>query len=176
MRLQADRHIGKTPPSYLQPLDPFFLDVTLRFYHGLIFRPDYVNSLETAYTASPNAPGILCILGLMSKNDSIALQGMQGPPYFSALTDNQQGHLQGRNSGRLDPCASQVIACQDRDLTGVAAMCRGIVQGRDGLLDGNRTHISRLGGACTIHYATRRSGRILARRGARLPISLDYGE
>ena len=32
-----------------------------------------------------------------------------------------------------------------------------------GLLDGNRTHISRLGGACTIHYATRRTGRILAR-------------
>lgn len=42
--------------------------------------------------------------------------------------------------------------------------------GRDGLLDGNRTHISRLGGACTIHYATRRSGRILARRGAQPPV------
>src|ERR1035437_5514655 len=43
-----------------------------------------------------------------------------------------------------------------------------------GLLDGNRTHISRLGGACTIHYATGRSGRILARRSGKPPVSVHF--
>ena len=63
-------------PSDLQQLDPFFLDVTSRFYHGLISRLDYVNSLEAAYTASPDAPGIVCILGLMSSADSLSPPGM----------------------------------------------------------------------------------------------------
>ena len=63
-------------PSDMQPLDPFFLDVTSRFYHGQISRQDYVSSLEAAYTASPDAPGIVCILGLMTGNDSLTPPGM----------------------------------------------------------------------------------------------------
>ncbi|MBK7423352.1 MAG: hypothetical protein IPJ48_09765 [Propionivibrio sp.] len=62
--------------SYLKPLDPFFLDVASIFYHGLIFLLDYVNSLEVAYTAPPDAPGIVCILGLMSSADSLSQPGM----------------------------------------------------------------------------------------------------
>ena len=44
----------------------------------------------------------------------------------------------------------------------VQAACAGENGPRRGLPDGNRTHISRLGGACTIHYATGRSGRIVS--------------
>ena len=62
--------------SYLQQLDPFFLDVTSRFYHGQISRQDYVSSLEAAYTASSDSPGIVCILGLMTINDSLSPPGM----------------------------------------------------------------------------------------------------
>ncbi|WP_313951710.1 hypothetical protein [Accumulibacter sp.] len=43
--------------------DPYFLDLTSRFYNGELQRAAYVESLLGAYDAKPDSPGVRCLLG-----------------------------------------------------------------------------------------------------------------
>jgi hypothetical protein len=51
---------------------PYFLDITSRFYNGKISRDDYVTNISGAFNAPSDAPGIVCILGLMPANNAAA--------------------------------------------------------------------------------------------------------
>ena len=43
--------------------DPYFLDLTSRFYNGELRQAAYVENLQGAYDAKPDSPGVRCLLG-----------------------------------------------------------------------------------------------------------------
>ncbi|WP_291987420.1 hypothetical protein [Candidatus Accumulibacter sp. ACC007] len=45
--------------------DPYFLDLTSRFYNGRIPQAAFVANLQGAYDAQPDSPGVRCLLGQM---------------------------------------------------------------------------------------------------------------
>ncbi len=45
--------------------DPYFLDVTSRFFNLETSQTAYLGSLEGAYGATPDSPGVRCLLGLL---------------------------------------------------------------------------------------------------------------
>ena len=49
----------------LRQQDPYFLDLTSRFFNGLVSQQGFVDALESFYNAPPDSPGIRCILQQM---------------------------------------------------------------------------------------------------------------
>lgn len=49
--------------------DPYFLDITSRYYHGKISEQSYVTALQGSYAAPADSPGIRCILEQMPKRN-----------------------------------------------------------------------------------------------------------
>ena len=49
----------------LNQQDPYFLDLTSRFFNGLVSQQNFVNALESFYNAPPDSPGVRCILQQM---------------------------------------------------------------------------------------------------------------
>ncbi|MBL0353854.1 MAG: hypothetical protein WAS49_05455 [Candidatus Dechloromonas phosphoritropha] len=45
--------------------DPYFLDLTSRYFNGLVSRQNFVEGLESFYNAPPDSPSIRCILQQM---------------------------------------------------------------------------------------------------------------
>lgn len=47
-----------------QPLlnDPYFLDITSRFFNGRVPEPEFVDALTAYYNARDDSPGIRCLL------------------------------------------------------------------------------------------------------------------
>ena len=45
--------------------DPYFLDITSRFFNGRVSQPEFVDALSTFYNAQNDAPGIRCLLQQM---------------------------------------------------------------------------------------------------------------
>lgn len=45
--------------------DPYFLDITSRFFNLESSQANYLGSLEGAYGAKPDSPGVRCMLGLL---------------------------------------------------------------------------------------------------------------
>lgn len=62
----GDERIGGRSIGWdlLQTPDPYFLDVTSRFYHREISEKDYVDALVGSFDGKPDAPGIRCILSV----------------------------------------------------------------------------------------------------------------
>lgn len=58
-QLIGSRRIGG---DLLQNADAYFLDVTSRYFHGEISEKSYVDALAGSFNASPDSPGIRCIL------------------------------------------------------------------------------------------------------------------
>lgn len=50
--------------------DPYFLDITSRYYHGKISEQSYVTALQGSYAAPADSPGIRCILEQMPKRNA----------------------------------------------------------------------------------------------------------
>lgn len=63
--------IGSSTIPELMPdavtTDPYFLDVTSRFYNGKISRESFIGALEGSYGARPDSTGIQCLLAQMSQ-------------------------------------------------------------------------------------------------------------
>jgi hypothetical protein len=51
---------------------PYFLDMTSRFYNGKISRDNYIINITGAFNAPNDAPGLVCILGLMPAGNAPA--------------------------------------------------------------------------------------------------------
>ena len=51
---------------------PYFLDMTSRFYNGKISRDDSITNITGAFNARNDAPGLVCILGLMPAGNAPA--------------------------------------------------------------------------------------------------------
>ena len=51
--------------TLLRQQDPYFLDLTSRFFNGRVSEQNFVDALESFYNAPPNSPGIRCILQQM---------------------------------------------------------------------------------------------------------------
>ncbi|WP_300453902.1 hypothetical protein [Accumulibacter sp.] len=49
--------------------DPYFLDLSSRFYHGEISRGDYSAALSGSYGAPADSPGVLCLVRAMTQRD-----------------------------------------------------------------------------------------------------------
>jgi hypothetical protein len=64
-----DTRLGSTTIPELMPdamtTDPYFMDVTSRFYNGQISKENYIGALEGSYAARPDSNGIQCILAQM---------------------------------------------------------------------------------------------------------------
>lgn len=52
--------------------DPYFLDLSSRFYHGAISQQAFVENLQGAYEAKPDSPGVRCLLGQMPPPPAVA--------------------------------------------------------------------------------------------------------
>ena len=51
--------------TLLRQQDPYFLDLTSRFFNGRVSEQNFVDGLESFYNAPPGSPGIRCILQQM---------------------------------------------------------------------------------------------------------------
>jgi hypothetical protein len=60
-----DARIGSHSIRWELLSDPAFLDLTSRFYNGIISRASYVDALSGSYNARSDSPGIACILQQM---------------------------------------------------------------------------------------------------------------
>jgi len=58
--------------------DPYFLDVTSRYYHGKISEQNYVVALQGSYAAPADSPGIRCILEQMQKPNPDSAPAVDG--------------------------------------------------------------------------------------------------
>ena len=45
--------------------DPYFLDITSRFFNGRVGQPEFVDALTSFYNAKDDSPGIGCLLQQM---------------------------------------------------------------------------------------------------------------
>ena len=66
----GSRSIGS---DLLQNPDPYFLDVTSRYYHREISGQSYAEALAGSFGTTPDAPGILCVLNLKRDRDPVPL-------------------------------------------------------------------------------------------------------
>ena len=55
--------------------DPYFLDITSRFFNGRVSQPEFVDALTTFYNAQDDSPGIRCLLQQMPTPNSPAPLG-----------------------------------------------------------------------------------------------------
>jgi hypothetical protein len=51
--------------TLLRQQDPYFLDLTSRFFNGLVSQQGFVDALESFYNTSADSPSIRCILEQM---------------------------------------------------------------------------------------------------------------
>jgi hypothetical protein len=51
--------------TLLRQQDPYFLDLTSRFFNGLVSEQNFVEALESFYNAPPGSPSIRCIVQQM---------------------------------------------------------------------------------------------------------------
>ena len=51
--------------TLLRQQDPYFLDLTSRFFNGRVSEQNFVDALESFYNAPPGSPSIRCILQQM---------------------------------------------------------------------------------------------------------------
>ena len=51
--------------TLLRQQDPYFLDLTSRFFNGRVSEQNFVDALESFYNAPPGSPSIRCILEQM---------------------------------------------------------------------------------------------------------------
>jgi hypothetical protein len=51
--------------TLLRQQDPYFLDLTSRFFNGLVSEHNFVEALESFYNAPPGSPSIRCIVQQM---------------------------------------------------------------------------------------------------------------
>ncbi len=51
--------------TLLREQDPYFLDLTSRFFNGRVSEQNFVDALESFYNAPPGSPSIGCILQQM---------------------------------------------------------------------------------------------------------------
>lgn len=65
-----DSYVGPNSIDATLLSDPAFLDLTSRFFNGLISQQNYVDALSGGYDARPDAPGIRCILQQMPPKSS----------------------------------------------------------------------------------------------------------
>jgi len=64
-----------------EPPDPYFLDLTSRFYNGEIPQSAYVQGLQAAYGAQADSPGVRCILDQMPRRgEGAEPPGLAAPP------------------------------------------------------------------------------------------------
>ena len=64
-----------------EPPDPYFLDLTSRFYNGEIPQSAYVQGLQAAYDAEADSSGVRCILDQMPRRAGGAEPpGLAAPP------------------------------------------------------------------------------------------------
>ena len=68
-RVQNDCGNLRLGPAFIRTLlrqqDPYFLDLTSRFFNGLVSEQNFVEALESFYNSPPGSPGIRCILQQM---------------------------------------------------------------------------------------------------------------
>jgi hypothetical protein len=50
--------------------DPYFLDITSRFFNGRVGQPEFVDALTSFYNAKEDSPGIRCLLEQMPAPNS----------------------------------------------------------------------------------------------------------
>ena len=50
--------------------DPYFLDITSRFFNGRVTQPEFVDALTSFYNAKDDSPGIRCLLQQMPAPNS----------------------------------------------------------------------------------------------------------
>ena len=50
--------------------DPYFLDITSRFFNGRVSQPEFVDALTSFYNAKDDSPGIGCLLQQMPNPDA----------------------------------------------------------------------------------------------------------
>jgi hypothetical protein len=62
----------------LQDPDPYFLDVTSRYYHRKISGQNYAEALAGSFGTTSDSPGILCVLNLKRDKDPLPAQGLGG--------------------------------------------------------------------------------------------------
>lgn len=68
---RVQNHCGnlRLGPAFITTLlrqqDPYFLDLTSRFFNGLVSEQNFVEALESFYNAPPGSPSIRCILQQM---------------------------------------------------------------------------------------------------------------
>lgn len=66
-----DVYVGPNSINGTLLSDPAFLDLTSRFFNGIISRQSYIDALSGGYAARSDSPGIGCILGQMPMESSL---------------------------------------------------------------------------------------------------------